>query len=773
MCIRCSLTILSRTIQLSIGQEVASYPIRLATIHANGTLAAYLSSVSSEPVISRYAELGSGQVFDDIIRVALVDHYGNVVVTDNSSVAQLRSKDQSLVAAVGNVQSVARQGVFEFYNVSFLGVPATLQRIHVFTAAINSRLKLLNKDPQNYYPSVVIELIFRNCTLGETQQGIKCYVCPGGTYSLDPSLPCKTCPLHAICLGNWTMVPESGYWRPDPLFETFFRCPNVDSCLGSPDPKEPSLTGECSSGYTGNLCSVCESGYSRQGRNMCNKCPNLTSNLVLSGLVGVGGVLLLIIAVAISIRGATRPRSEFAIYLKIFTNYVQMVVVAAALNVNWPGFVSLFLNGQETVGSVTDQLFSFECLGQEFFAMKGIFYKKIIGYVVLPLLLLLFAVVLWGFIKLLTKMKAIPHKVVTSMVIIVFILHPSLTKVTFSIFSCSELLPSQYWLITDMSIRCWDMEHLKNIVSIALPSMIVWIFGLPLFCLGLLYRTRQRLSAELIQIKYSFLYKGYKPEYYYWEFVILYRKVALVCASVFLSSISTMVQALSILAILLICLFVHAAVKPFRTPVFNMLETKSILVSLLTIYVGLYFQANTWRVEINVILFVVILLANIYFLVSWIRKIVPIVVSTIVRTFRGTRENLPVRAAGLEGADNSDLSNSKDSVLRAGDSRIGPERSPGLDIPPPNTTHGIYTLGLLDRPEDMRGKGELDYQFPDDITPGESQQDQILASPDRLSPASPPLEYHCSLEEFKEPDPQLDETVDLEKSPIQPSDINP
>ena len=752
------------------GPEIASYPVRLASISPNGTLSAYFHTQAAEPVIDQYAGLGSGQVFAGVIRVALVDHYGNVVVADSSSAAVLKSTDLNQVAAVGSVQALAKKGVFEFRNVSFLGLPDTLQRIQVYSAAINPHLKVLNNDPNAYYPSVTIELRFRNCTLGETLQSLTCYVCPGGTYSLNPDLPCKTCPLHAVCLGNWTMVPDPGYWRPDELFETFFPCPNADSCLGSPDPRKPSLTGECSAGYTGNLCSVCESGYSRQGSNQCNKCPNTTSNVILSLLVGIGGILLLIIAVAISIRGATRPRSEFAIYVKIFTNYIQMVVVAASLNMNWPGFVSLFLNGQETVGSVTDQLFSFECLGQEFFTMEGIFYKKIIGYVVLPVLLLLLAVVLWGFVKLVTKMKAIPHKVVTSMVIIVFVLHPSLTKITFSIFSCSELLPHQYWLITDMSIRCWDLPHLKNILSIALPSVIVWIFGLPLLCLGLLYRTRQRLSAELIQIKYSFLYKGYKPEYYYWEFVILYRKVALVCASVFLSSVSTMVQALSILAILLICLFVHAAVKPFRTPVFNLLETKSILVSLLTIYIGLYFQANNWRIEINILLFIVILLANIYFLVSWIRKIVPIIVSTIVRTFRRNRENLPVQLPGLQGADNSDLSNSKDSVLRAGDSRVGGDRSAGLDIPPPNTTHGVYTLGLLDRPEDMRGKGELDYQFPDDITPGDSQQDHIYGSGDEISPASPPFEPPCVIEEEKQPDPQLDETVDIEKSPIQPAD---
>jgi len=64
-------------------------------------------------------------------------------------------------------------------------------------------------------------------------------------------------------------------------------------------------------------------------------------------------------------------------------------------------------------------------------------------------------------------------------------------------------------------------------------------------------------------------------------------------------------------------------------------------------------------------------------------------------------------------------------------------------------------------------RGELDYQFPGDITQGDSQQDHIYGSEDDLSPASPPLKQPCILEEEKQPDPQL---VDIEKSPIQPAD---
>jgi hypothetical protein len=91
----------------------------------------------------------------------------------------------------------------------------------------------------------------------------------------------------------------------------------------------------------------------------------MTSNLAISGLIVGLALLLGGLMIFVAIRGATRPRSELAIYAKIFMNYLQMIIVAASLNLNWPSFVSAFLNGQETAGSVTEQLFSYDCLMQE------------------------------------------------------------------------------------------------------------------------------------------------------------------------------------------------------------------------------------------------------------------------------------------------------------------------------------------------------------------------------------------------------------------------
>ena len=193
-------------------------------------------------------------------------------------------------------------------------------------------MKAYTSDPTAYFATVAVRLKFRLCTQGESLQFEECKPCPVNTFSLDPSQPCTSCPAHVICHGTFLMVPEKGYWRPDPLRNLFFECPNADACLGSPDPKNLSLTGLCAEGYQKNLCSTCTKGYSKQSGDTCVACPSLSSNVSLTVML----VLLVLSAlgalVTIFIRGATRPQSELATYTKIFMNYLQMLWSPALSN---------------------------------------------------------------------------------------------------------------------------------------------------------------------------------------------------------------------------------------------------------------------------------------------------------------------------------------------------------------------------------------------------------------------------------------------------------
>ena len=83
-----------------------------------------------------------------------------------------------------------------------------------------------------------------------------CIICEAPTYSIDGNQEtCYECPSGATCYGNWTMIPNSGYWRSSKYSDTFWKCPNTEACIGSPDaPVKLDYTGLCSEGYKGNMC---------------------------------------------------------------------------------------------------------------------------------------------------------------------------------------------------------------------------------------------------------------------------------------------------------------------------------------------------------------------------------------------------------------------------------------------------------------------------------------------------------------------------------------
>ena len=103
---------------------------------------------------------------------------------------------------------------------------------------------------------IAVEL--RECVLGEVLAANACGTCAPGTYSLDlDDLYCSECFSGASCPGGWSIVPDKGFWRPYDKYDGIFECPNVDACLGSSNATK-SLTGECNTGYTGNMCQACD-----------------------------------------------------------------------------------------------------------------------------------------------------------------------------------------------------------------------------------------------------------------------------------------------------------------------------------------------------------------------------------------------------------------------------------------------------------------------------------------------------------------------------------
>ena len=70
----------------------------------------------------------------------------------------------------------------------------------------------------------------------------------------------------------------------------------------------------------------------------------------------------------------------------------------------------------------------------------------------------------------------------------------------------------------------------------------------------------------------GFLFRGYILRYYYWETVIMFRKIALILIQSFLVQFGVLLQALVVFVLLILFLVLTMTLSPFQTVVLNRLE---------------------------------------------------------------------------------------------------------------------------------------------------------------------------------------------------------
>jgi len=152
-----------------------------------------------------------------------------------------------------------------------------------------------------------------------------------------------------------------------------------------------------------------------------------------------------------------------------------------------------------------------------------------------PILIFVGCYIVWYFIGLaktnlrhLTKQRAI-----SSLVIVLFLVHPDIVQYMFSVFNCYNV-DGESRIFENLAILCEG--HYYNIFSlgVGLPGIIIWGLGIPFFAYVLLTTEKGRLNTVAVREKYGFLYRGYKKEFYYWETIIMYRKIVLIFVQVFI-----------------------------------------------------------------------------------------------------------------------------------------------------------------------------------------------------------------------------------------------
>jgi predicted outer membrane repeat protein len=615
------------------GNDVASFGVKLKSLDYNQT-----TQRLSKEADGMYLNIASGQHIPTNFTIALVDILGQVITTDNTSIGTISPADTQNVTVTGTNRVQAYAGVYYFSDVKITAQPGVEIKISVTSNALSN---LANDTIGN---EISLKVQMRECEAGEAQVGKECVKCGYDTYSLNSTQACTSCPSGAICYGAALMVPQSGYWRSNKYTDLFFACPNSAACLGSPY-ITPSLTGICSNAFRGNRCQACDNGFSRTGKNLCEKCPDQVTNGL--RLLGICILMALIIGIMVrsSLANAYQPKHLHSIYIKIFTNYLQLITLTTQLNIAWPSFVHSLLNTQNTALSVIDQLFSVDCMLADSSDYKQVYFMKLIVMAIVPVILGLFAFLYWCLHYLVKRKKEVFKKeLVATLVVLFFLIHPNIVKANFAMFSCIELEPGELWLNDNNDIRCYGSEHSLYAVVLALPVLVIWGIGVPTFILYYLIRKEQvKLDSLDMKLKLGFIYSGFRRSRFYWEFVILYRKIIIICCVVLISNYSVKIQALTIMAILAYFVVLQHLIQPYNHPSLNKMEMRGILCAAVTIYCELYYLTDDLGELAKIFFFIVILFVNIvfffYFLSKFTTELAPMILKFL--PFLNRAINLP------------------------------------------------------------------------------------------------------------------------------------
>jgi hypothetical protein len=510
-----------------------------------------------------------------------------------------------LTSISGTQFNKSTDGVFLFTGLSFYGTPGSTLTLEV---------DLFCDDPYcRKKTEVQVEVPLSHCLSGEvlSEDLNSCVECEKGFYSFRSNeKSCRSCPDNAECYSN-KIVPKAGYWHSTANSSKIFKCINQDSCLNE---------NRCEKGYTGNLCAVCASGYIAGTSNTCKECPSKTSNIILIVFLTILFVLIITYIIYRTYEDAYEPKLYHSVLIKILMNYFQLMMLTSVIKVRWPEPFYDLMSIQEQIGSNTGKLLSVDCLIQTATEVDPYYINQLASFLA-PLVLGLLITLLWSLISLFISNKArVLKPLITSLVVVFFILHPGISSSALSIVSCYELEEGEYWNTDSFNIQCFTEEYGKDYYAIFVLDVVFWTIGMPVVAYVMLWKNRNQLDDPSTKAKYGFLYHGYHGERFYWEFIIMLRKLLIISVAVVMRNSTVSLQLIFVLIVLLAALALNQFYKPFELHELNRTENYSIILSIICLTSGLMIEAGASK-ALHIFLFIVLVVSNLLFFCYFAKRV--------------------------------------------------------------------------------------------------------------------------------------------------------
>lgn len=481
-----------------------------------------------------------------------------------------------------------------------------------------------NKNPQKTDESLLI------CNDGYAPFENACFICPNNTYSFSVIRPqcCFLCDKSMKCL-NGKVFPSPGYWRHKQVKEVFRKCPNEKiSCIGH---NEDGFT-KCAKGYKGDYCDECDDHYGNLGLHICSKCPNKAANGFALVIIIIVILIVAILMIKTTVSTALDSSQLYSICLKIGVNYFHIIYLRFQYKFRWPEEFGLLSGSDED-----DVRFfvSIKCLFNEKIDDKELFYIKVGLMVSAPILLFIISSIGLWIVKKFKLVHTVDQYVISSYLVTFLLAYPFVITYSISPLACSsprEGIPNLYnegdiryddykYLIEIQSIKCDYNNHYSKIIWVTIFGVFVWGFGVPIYIFYKLYGFRKNLFDEKTKCKYGFLFNGYLHNYYFWDFIILTKKILIIFLTVFMESkFKTYLQSLLLITFLTVFFILQLYFKPFIKNDLNEIEKLASLAALITITLEAIYSEINPDSAIAYAILTIIFIVNLIFFIYWIKS---------------------------------------------------------------------------------------------------------------------------------------------------------
>ena len=483
------------------------------------------------------------------------------------------------------------------------------------------------------YHNVSVTTAGQTGTLDAAEEGALLVGCQPGHYGTVGE-PCLPCPKGAACAGfvsdvTFALQGSEGlvaavaalglsvdtrtggvHWYPRPL-PGFYNLngsqaaacpvsalvPGRDVCVVACTPAE-ACAGDnvCALGYLSKpplfRCATCaKSYYKRSGE--CIKCPDSPVALVIGFLVllalGAGGAYLL------------NKKNINIAFLSIGIDYAQVVAIFASAKVPWPPALKNLFQILSAF-NLNIEVVTPECLNPDL-----TYVQKFTAIMLLPVVL---AALFLGVHGALVAYKALVKgrrrnltrhtaPLVSALLLLSYMIYLFLVRTTLDVFNCQPAEPPDF----DADGRLVEYLQVTNepcgvpggtqraLVPGAIAAAVVYVLGYPALLAGLFWARRELIvEDQLLRAKgvgnerlenpnayatrraFSRVYYMYKPDYYWWNLLVLGRKFGIAFVSLMFAR-----NASFQLAACIVVLFTAYALQTHFNPFMPPSECESVL----------------------------------------------------------------------------------------------------------------------------------------------------------------------------------------------------